>query len=89
MLSLDPESLDPDYVKAHKHSIRHRSEPESSSVCGCFYCFAMFSPDDITEWIDDGQTAECPKCAIDSVIGSASGFPITTEFLHRMHDHWY
>jgi len=44
---------------------------------------------DISEWIDDGQTALCPKCEIDSVIGTASGFPITHEFLMRMHEHWF
>ena len=35
------------------------------------------------------QTALCPKCEIDSVIGSASEFPITKDFLERMHAHWF
>ena len=74
---------------AHDHSIFNRVEVESSALCGCFYCFAIFAPADISEWIDDGQTAMCPKCPIDSVIGSASGFPITPEFLHRMHDKYF
>jgi hypothetical protein len=30
-------------------------------------------------------TAMCPKCGIDSVIGSRSGYPITGDFLKRMH----
>jgi hypothetical protein len=30
------------------------------------------------------QSAMCPKCGIDSVIGSDSGYPITVEFLRRM-----
>jgi hypothetical protein len=29
------------------------------------------------------------KCEIDSIIGSASEFPITKEFLERMHAHWF
>lgn len=74
---------------AHKHCSLHRVELQNSSLCGCFYCFATFAPADISEWIDEGQTAECPKCTIDSVIGSASGYPITAEFLHRMHDKWF
>ena len=74
---------------AHKHTIFNRPELESSALCGCFYCFATFPADDISEWIDDGQTAVCPKCPVDSVIGSASGFPITPEFLHRMHDKYF
>jgi hypothetical protein len=78
-----------DYILAHKHSSNHRTELEKSSLCGCFYCFAIFPPSDILEWIDDGQTALCPQCPVDSVIGSASGYPITAEFLRRMHDHWF
>jgi hypothetical protein len=89
-----------DHILAHKHSIMHRNELENSSLCGCFYCLAIFPPSDIVEWIDDGQTALCPKCPVDSVIGSMSGpvdsvigsmsgYPITTEFLQRMHDHWF
>jgi hypothetical protein len=43
----------------------------------------------IQEWIDGGQTALCPSCGIDSVIGDASGFPITEEFLAAMESRWF
>jgi len=78
-----------DHVAAHKHSIGHRTELEASAICGCFYCLCTFAPTEIKEWIDDGQTALCPHCPVDSVIGSASGYPITPEFLRRMHDYWF
>lgn len=81
--------LKTDHVSAHKHSIRHRAELEASAVCGCFYCGGVFAPTEIREWIDDGQTALCPYCPVDSVIGSASGYPITPEFLKLMHDYWF
>lgn len=74
---------------AHKHCTKHRAEIEASAICGCFYCLRTFPPTPITEWTDDSQTALCPKCGIDSVIGSASGYPITPEFLQSMHDHWF
>lgn len=35
------------------------------------------------------QSAMCPKCGIDSVIGSRSGYPITPEFLRRMERRWF
>jgi hypothetical protein len=65
-----------------------------SEICGCFYCLERFPPNAITEWIDanatgEGQTALCPRCGIDSVIGSASGFPITPEFLKSMNRRWF
>jgi hypothetical protein len=57
----------------------------------------MFPASSITEWFEDrnvpegrsGPTALCPKCGIDSVIGSASGYPITQEFLSAMKDRWF
>ena len=80
---------DDDHVIAHDHSSNHRTELERSETCGCFYCMAIFPPVLITEWIEDGQTALCPKCEIDSVIGSASGYRITKDFLDRMHAYWF
>ncbi len=84
---------DPDYIAAYKHSIRHRDEIERSNTCGCFCCIRLFPPSLITNWYDEpigvGQTAFCPYCGIDSVIGSASGYPITREFLASMQKHWF
>ncbi len=85
--------VQPDHIQAHKHSSHHRKEVVHSETCGCFYCLSIFQPNEIEEWIDErdgiGQTAMCPKCSIDSVIGSNSGFPITKEFLEKMHQHWF
>ncbi len=74
---------------AHQHSSKHRSEILKSDLCGCFYCEKTFEPSEIVDWIDDQQTALCPKCGIDSVIGSASGFPISKDFLHEMCEYWF
>ena len=74
---------------AHKHSSQHRAELEASEVCGCFYCMSTFPLTEITVWIDDGQTALCPRCPVDAVLGSASSLPITREFLERMHERWF
>ncbi len=78
-------------LAAHKHSSGHRREVEGSNLCGCFYCLAVFAPAEIESWLGDegGGTALCPRCCIDSVIGSAAGFPITREFLGEMHRHWF
>jgi len=79
-----------DCIAAPKHSICHRRELEASDCCGCFYCLAIFRPEDIERWLSDGDgTAVCPHCQIDSVIGSASGYPISRDFLERMQRHWF
>jgi hypothetical protein len=81
-------------IAAHKHSSLHRKELLQSEVCGCFYCTAIFDPNEIEDWIDERDapeiTALCPKCGIDSVIGSLSGFPVTDkEFLTQMYEKWF
>ena len=60
----------------------------------CFYCLEIFSPNEIIEWHGEDeygieQIAICVKCGIDSVIGSASGYPIERNFLSKMHDFWF
>ena len=78
-----------DVSNAHDHCSRHREEILKSDICGCFYRGETFPPGDITDWTDEEQTAFCPKCGIDSVIGSASGFSIKKEFLEEMNRHWF
>jgi hypothetical protein len=75
-------------LDAHKHSSFHRTEIIKSELCGCFNCVSVFIPSKIKEWIDDGECAMCPICGVDTVIGSDSGYPITTVFLIEMKNHW-
>lgn len=80
--------------KAHKHSSMHREEILKSNTCGCFYCLNKYSPTILTEknWheeYDGTWTVICPKCGIDSVIGDASGYKLTQEFLKAMQDYWF
>jgi len=35
------------------------------------------------------DTALCPHCGIDSVIGESSSVPITKEFLGKMKKYWF
>ncbi|MEM6900603.1 MAG: cytoplasmic protein [Pseudomonadota bacterium] len=74
---------------AHKHASFHRGEIEKSNQCGCFYCKKIFLADDIVDWVQYEPTAFCPHCPVDAVIGDASGFPITIDFLSAMHNRWF
>ena len=80
-----------DIIAAHKHSINNRKLLEHDSVVGCFYCLEIFSPSEIVEWCPDkiDDTALCPYCGIDSILGEYTGFPITKEFLTAMQAHWF
>lgn len=78
-----------DTALAHKASSLHRDKVLASDTCGCFYCLSCFGPGEVVEWTDRDQTALCPRCGIDSVIGSASGWPLTADFLREMRAHWF
>ena len=69
---------------AHRHSSLHRTEILKSDRCRCFYCLGSFTPQEIQKWVDRDQTALCPKCGIDSVIGSASEVPLDDDFFSEM-----
>lgn len=79
-----------DIIAAHEYCTNNKESLRGDSVCGCFYCLEIYSPTEITEWIEDTKgTALCPYCGIDSVIGESSGYPITKEFLGEMQKHWF
>lgn len=85
---------DDDALRAQAHATRNRGEIEESDRCGCFHCATTFRPGAVSGWIrnDDrraNDTARCPNCSIDAVIGSASGMKLTTPFLERCRRHWY
>lgn len=90
----------PDVIAAHDHCRDHRVDLADSSVCGCFQCCRIFDPELIVDWLDPapemveeagrpGQTARCPWCGIDAVIGDRSGFAITQMFLEAMRTYWF
>ena len=84
---------DLDFIKAHKHH-DNREEILKSPICGCFYCLETFRPEEISQWHGEDengveQIAICPRCSIDSVIGSVSGYPIEHSILKKMKDFWF
>lgn len=79
-----------DYIDAHKFSINNKEQLLKDKKCGCFYCLKIFDPKEITDWLTDSVgTAICPYCSIDSIIGEYSGYPVTKEFLKKMHKYWF
>jgi len=77
------------FIAAHIHSTKHRPAMEASAQCACFFCFRSFAPAQIKSWIDGNQTALCPHCGIDAVLGSASPHRIDSQFLRQMHQHYF
>ena len=73
-----------DYIEAHKYCTRNKENLQKDTICGCFYCLEIFSPKEIEMWLNREDTALCPYCCVDSVIGESSGYPITKIFLKKV-----
>ena len=88
MTTTPPTTAISPYVTARTHASKHRVELEASDQCGCYFCFRIFKTATIKLWIDADQTALCPHCGIDSVVGSAY-VKIGDQFLRKMHTHHF
>jgi hypothetical protein len=88
-----------DFDSLHRYSSNNRELLSKSDLAGCFYCGSIFSPREIQDWVDgkqvesgdleDGVTALCPRCGIDSVLPATAAITLTEELLTEMHDHWF
>ena len=77
--------------QAHKLSYANKTRLAAARECGCFYCLKVFTPDKIIDWsLDDpDDTAICPYCGIDAVLGDNEGFSLTEAFLKAMYREWF
>lgn len=79
------------FKDAHRHSIHNRTELGRSTSAGCFFCLGTYPASSIVQWADpENDTACCPTCGIDSVIGDATGLPVADRsFLSEMKKIWF
>jgi len=60
-----------DYKDFVNQSFKNRKLLDArNGICGCYYCCKTFQFCNITQWVDNGETALCPKCRIDSVVSA-------------------
>jgi hypothetical protein len=82
------ELMDMKIKQLSKYSKINKIYIENSDMCACYYCLSVFEPKEIINWIDKKETALCPKCGIDAVIGDSVS-QIDTEFLEKASDYWF
>lgn len=90
-----------DLLAAHRHTTDNRAEVEASTLCGCCNCLQTFAPDDIVAYVGldidnfdkpDAaavETALCPRCGSEAVVGDRSGYTIDPTFLRQMNEAWF
>ena len=80
-----------DLIKAHKYVNHNKALLEQSKFAGCMYCKQIFAASEVTDFLggDEEDTAECPKCGIDSVLPDKAGFPVEESTLLALHNKWF
>jgi hypothetical protein len=88
-----------DLESIHTYSSKNRQLLGKSVLAGCFYCCNTFSPSEIQDWVDgkqvetgeldDGITALCPRCGIDSVLPEGIPFHLDGALLAEMHEYFF
>lgn len=65
----------------------HREALLASESVVCCHCSRQFPPTEVMEWCDGedlGQTAICPYCSVDAVVGWSG--PLDLEWVTTMHN---
>lgn len=75
--------------KLHTYCTRNRNLILSANKCYCFYCKAAFDSREIESYVDNGQTALCPRCDIDAVLPDSIPDSLDEKIIARMHEYWF
>ncbi len=72
---------------AHAEAMNNRRALEKSQYASCFYCCRswVYGSPPAKEWIDEGTTAMCPTCGIDTVLAGL----YSDDFLKELHAYWF
>ena len=75
--------------KLHTYSVHNRDRIAVSSKCYCFHCKAIMESREILRFADNGQTAICPKCSIDSILPDSIDEPLDKTIIVEMNEYWF
>lgn len=75
--------------KLHACSSHNRQQIASAGKCYCFYCESVFSPGEITNFADNGQTALCPACGVDAIVPDSADEAIDEKLITEMNRYWF
>ena len=73
----------------HSNTFRNREEIEESDICVCLSCCEIFYASEVEAYIDEGETALCPICGIDAVIGDCTGISMDSATLNELHKEFF
>lgn len=77
------------YRQLSHFSMKNKALLGISGKAGCYSCCKVFPAHEVKEYTDEGETALCPHCSVDAVVGDASGYLITEENLKVACKYWF
>ena len=73
-----------------RQSIGNKARLADAKDCGCFSCLSHFAVAELEYCDDEGdQTAVCPHCGIDSVIGEHDDERVSDDLLRAMNERYF
>lgn len=75
--------------KLHAYSSHNKELIEKANKCYCFYCKSSMEKSDIKCYIDNGQTALCPKCQIDAIVPDSIEDAVDEQIISEMNEYWF
>ncbi|RDJ35599.1 MAG: cytoplasmic protein [Crenarchaeota archaeon] len=68
-------------------AMRNKAQLTTAKNAGCYQCGKIFDTKEIKEFTDQGETALCPYCEIDSVIAETN-IKLSEEYLKAIKEFW-
>jgi hypothetical protein len=79
-----------DIRMAPKLAIHNKINLSMVSECVCYYCFKVFKPSEIVEYVDkEKDTALCPHCSVDAVLPIYEESEKDESMLKQIHNYWF
>lgn len=75
--------------RLHTYSSHNKRLIDISNQCYCFYCRSCMDHSEIRDYMDNGQTAICPKCGIDSIIPDSIEEAVDENIILQMNEYWF
>ena len=75
--------------KLHSYASNNKKMIEESEYCYCFHCMKKMNSNEITNYLENENTALCPYCSIDSIIPDNIDEKIDDKLLYLMNKYWF
>ena len=77
-----------DIPHAAQLAFKNKLAIKASNKVGCYHCKKIYEAKEVTQFTDKGETAICPKCGIDAVLGDAA-VTLDEQVLQHMSGYWF